>query len=84
MELYLAVASIPVTRKGPGGSWEFPIDNPYSSSAQRCALSEFTPSNGREFTADDVLFHYHRFFTVWAAASPNPVLTATRMSGLKT
>ena len=44
-------------------SWEFPDPTTHIVHLRKGVhYQNLPPSNGREFTADDVLFHYHRFY----------------------
>src|SRR5271157_5790975 len=64
-------------------SYEFPDSNTYIIHLRKgIRWQDIPPVNGREFTADDVAFHYHRLFGLGSGIEPSPhhahVVTAYR------
>ena len=64
-------------------SYEFPDSNTYILHLRKgIRWQDIPPVNGREFTADDVAYHYHRLFGLGSGIEPSPhhahVVTAYR------
>ena len=64
-------------------SYEFPDSNTYVLHLRKgIRWQDIPPVNGREFTADDVAYHYHRLFGLGSGMEPSPhhahVVTAYR------
>jgi peptide/nickel transport system substrate-binding protein len=64
-------------------SWEFTEPGTYVVHLRKgIHWQDIPPVNGREFTADDVAFHYHRLFGLGSGLEPSPyhakVVTAYR------
>jgi ABC-type transport system substrate-binding protein len=54
-------------------SWEFPDPSTYVLHLRSgIHWQNIAPANGREFIADDVVFHYDRFFGLGSGITPSP------------
>ena len=54
-------------------SWEFTDTNTFVIHlSQGIHWQDISPANGREFTADDVVFHYQRMFGLGSSMAANP------------
>jgi len=77
MGLSDTVASREIFKGQLAESWEFPEPGTHVIHLRKgIHWQNLPPANGREFTADDVVFHYHRIYAMGGAIL-NPALSAS-------